>query len=74
MDKQNKKTDNAKNDEHIPVLLGEDNVHDQAKPPYVLIAILVFIILSSFWKIYMVNKNKGKDANAAPPVTQPIDR
>ncbi len=56
--------------EHTPILLDEDNVHYKGGPPYVLIFILIFIILSSFWKVFMVNKNKDKANNAAPSVTQ----
>ncbi len=58
--------------EHKPVLLGEDNVHYKGRPPYILIGILIFIILSGFWKVHMAEKNRAKKVVEQTSVTKTI--
>ena len=43
---------------HEPILLDEDNVHYKGKPPYLMIGILVFFVLYSFWNVYITEKRE----------------
>tara|TARA_R110002072_G_scaffold28152_2_gene90731 strand:+ start:412 stop:654 length:243 start_codon:yes stop_codon:yes gene_type:complete len=55
--------------EHQPVLLDENLLDEEglgAKPPYVMIIIIVASILFSFWKVYMLNQKKPVGDVVAP--------
>ncbi len=60
---QNNQDNKGGNLDHQPVLLDEPyGEHKKTGAPYILIAILIFIILSSFWKVFMIEKKKGNEA------------
>ncbi len=40
-----------KNKKHEPILLSEDNKEQKAKPPYLLMVLVLFGVLGAFWKM-----------------------
>ncbi len=45
------------NKEHEPPLLSEDHKEPKAKPPYLLVILVLFGVLGAFWKMAM-HKNE----------------
>ena len=65
-DKQNQKTGPRKEPELFEKSYLEEDAEDSSRPPYIYIAIILFVILSFFWKIFM-SEEEHKNAGVNVP-------